>query len=174
MKGFGFVFLGIWILLFACLGVYGVVQAYLFDLRCGDYLKLAADASSVKMADDFLAKSIDYLNRTGKISGNSAIIFKKPKHDVGIWYRQILAAKSLTEQMVAKGDKATALENSNVLMKVRETLLDNGEHGQHLTLPVYISLVPNQLAYILLWWLLIPFGLLVWGMLWAVYTRSNR
>jgi hypothetical protein len=74
MKGFGFVFLGIWILLFACLGVYGVVQAYLFDLRCGDYLKLAADASSVKMADDFLAKSIDYLNRTGKISGNSAII----------------------------------------------------------------------------------------------------
>ena len=42
---------------------------------------------------------------------------------------------------------ASQLEKSNVLMKLRETLIDNGENGDNLTVPDGLSRYPNNLMW---------------------------
>jgi hypothetical protein len=42
---------------------------------------------------------------------------------------------------------ASSLEKSNVLMKVRESLTDNGEKGTELTIPAGISRYPDNLMW---------------------------
>lgn len=148
------------------LGTFIVVRGYLFDRDCGDYLKLAADAPTVERADGFLSKAIAYLDRTGRTAGNSAIIFKTPENDVGIWYGQLKAAHETTITILAKKPDATQLERDNALMKIRETLLDQGETGTVVTAPAHISIVPYQVAIAVLFWLLLALvildGVLFW------------
>jgi hypothetical protein len=124
-------------------------QDYRFNRDCGDYLKLAADAPTVERADEFLGKAIAFIEKTGRTSGNSAIIFKKPTDDMGTWYGQLKGSKETTEKILAKGDAATQLERDNALMKIRETVLDQGKDGESVTTPSWISLVPHQASYIL-------------------------
>ena len=50
-------------------------------------------------------------------------------------------------------------------MKLRETLLDNGEKGDKLTVPSGLSRYPNNGMWGILTWLaiLIIIGLIIWG-----------
>ena len=150
MKSVGITLLVVGGISLIALGVISVVWDYHFDRDCGDYLKLAGDAPTVSRANDFLKKAISYLEETGKTSGDSGVIFKKkPSNDIKIWYQQLVAAKETTEEILAKGDKASQLEKDNALMKIRETVLDQGEKETEVTRPDYIALFPYQ-AIILL------------------------
>jgi len=147
MKIVGISFLIVGVILFVALGVIAVVQSYHFDRNCGDYLKLAGDAPTIVRANDFLKKAISYLEETGKTSGDSAVIFKKkPSNDIEIWYQQLVAAEKTTEEILAKGDKAPQLEKDNALMKIRETVLDQGQ-DVNVTHPAWISIYPDQVNF---------------------------
>jgi hypothetical protein len=144
MKFVGVVLTVLGVILFVGFCVFAIVQAYHFDRDCGDYLKLAGDAPTITRANDFLKKAIVYLGETGKTSGDSAFIFKRrPSNDVAVWYQQLVAAEKTTEDILAKGDNAPQLEKDNALMKIRETVLDQGE-GVIVTHPTNISLYPGQ------------------------------
>jgi hypothetical protein len=65
-----------------------------------------------------------------------------------------------------KVDSTTAsMEKTNLLMKLRETLLDNGGNGDKLTVPSGLSRYPNNGMWGILTWLaiLIIIGLIIWG-----------
>lgn len=171
MKALGVIFSTIAIVLLLFLSVYCIYAAYVFDRDCESYLKLAGDAPTVEKADAFLGKAIAHLERAGKTSGNSAVIFKTPTNDVGIWFGQLSGAKQTTEAIIAKAEAVTQLERDNALMKIREVVLDDkgGETGTAVTLPAHISIVPHQVIIIVLWWLLIPLGVAGVVCLWRGY-----
>ncbi len=64
-----------------------------------------------------------------------------------------------------KVDSTTpSMEKTNLLMKLRETLLDNGDNGDNLTVPRGLSRYPNNGLWCVLTWgaSLILVGLIVW------------
>lgn len=148
------------------------VSNYMFNRACGDYLKLAADAPTVERANGFLGTALVYMERRGMTHGNSAFVFQKPSTDVGVWYGQVKGAKTTLESIIAKGDGASQLEKDNALIKVREVLLDQGDSGTAVTLPVHINLFPSQGLYFAMLWLTI--GLIVLGVIiiWLGYRSS--
>lgn len=125
--------------------VSSIVKCVEFDSNCGDYLKLAADANTIDVAEKHLSKSIEYVEKKGLTSGYTKIFVYHPTNDLGLWYENLKTAQTQLQEMKESG--YTELEQSNMLMKLRETLLNN-EGG--LTHPDGISLVPN---FTLMFWL---------------------
>ena len=60
----------------------------------------------------------------------------------------------------------STLENTNVLMKLRESLTDNSEQGTKLTIPAGIYLYPNNALFLVANWIsgIVIFAFLIWGM----------
>ena len=119
-----------------------IVNAVEFDSNCTGYLKLAADANTVQLAEKHLTSAITYLENNNLTSGYTKIIIYKPTNDIGLWYENLKSAQTLLQEACAN-DNLTELESSNILMKLRETLLD-GEGT--ITHPICISMHPHSTA----------------------------
>lgn len=119
-----------------------IVASIQFDRGCEGYLKRAADANTVELATKQLKTAIDYMEREGLTSGYTSVLYRTPDEDVGFWYTNVKSALGELEKM---NPNATQLEKSNLLMKLRETLLDEGKTSG-ITLPEGISVYPNNAA----------------------------
>lgn len=123
-----------------------MVKGIQFDQKCGGFLKQAADANSVELAEKQLNLAIDYIESNALTSGYTSILYNTEDENVGFWYDNLKECqKELAE---TKGN--STLENTNVLMKLRESLTDDSEHGTTLTIPAGISLYPHNLGFMLL------------------------
>lgn len=136
-----------------------ITKAIQFNANCGDYLKMAADANNIDIAESRLSQGIEYLEKHDLTHGYTKIFVYSPKNDIGLWYENLKSAQKQLQDI--KNTEITELEESNMLMKLRETLLtDNGS----LTHPVGISIADN-FAFIfwfnclswLLWFLAVIF-----------------
>lgn len=127
-----------------------IVRGIQFDRGAEGYLKRAADANTVELAETQLRIAIDYIEEKELTSGYTSIIYRTPNEDVGFWYTNL---KTSLEELQALDSTSTVLERSNMLMKLRETLMDDGESGAIITTPPGISLFPMNT------------GLAVWAML---------
>ena len=143
------------ICIIAPLIVYGVGVAKIIQMNasCIGYLEMAADANSVNIANKHLTSAINYLEANNLTSGDTSILIYKPTNDIGLWYENLKSAQAQLTEACARED-LTALEESNILMKLRETLLDN----EGITHPSTISFYPNHIAWF--WWML--FIWLIW------------
>ena len=138
-----------------------IVKEIQFDQRCAGFLKQAADASSVELAERQLNQAIDYIEKAGLTSGYTSVIYKTEDENIGFWYENLkVCQKELAE---TKGN--STLENTNVLMKLRESLTDNAENGTTLTIPSGIYLYPNNALFMVANWIsgIVLFGFLIWG-----------
>ena len=143
------------------------VKSIQFDQNCGGYLKQAADANTVELATERLGIALKYIEDNGLTNGYTSVVYRTEDENVGYWYDNIKA--SYNELVAAKN--GSALEKSNVLMKVRESLTDNGEGGETtLTVPDGISRYPNNAIYGVL--RLLSFILLIFGCA-VVFTTKN-
>lgn len=126
-----------------------------FEINCTQYLERAANASTVELAKEELAKVISYAEEKKLTEGVVSVFFRHPRNDIGYWYKNITAAYAELENL---SEDATSLEKTNVLMKLRETLTDEG----YVTIPDEIALYPNNVLYF--WWgtLSIIFVLIFW------------
>ena len=124
---------------------YTIIQGIKFDAQCGDYLKLSADANNLEIAEKHLSKAIDYLERENLTSGYNKVFFYYPKNDIGLWYENLKSTQLQLQETIKKSNY-TELEESNMLMKLRETIID----GQHLTLPMGIPITEH---FNVIWWL---------------------
>lgn len=144
------------IIVYAC----GIVHCIEFSVNCTDYLKLAADANSTKLAEKHLTAAIEYLETNHLTFGHTGIIIKSPQNDIGIWYENLKSAQTNLHFLNEKED-LTDLEESNALMKLRETLLDEGTitHPQHISFyPAHVSWFWSMVLIWLLWIVAIFFG----------------
>ncbi len=128
-----------------------IVKEIQFDQQCACFLKQAADACSIELAEKQLNKVIDYIEKKGLTTGYTSVVYKTEDENIGFWYENLkVCQKELAE---TRGN--STLENTNVLMKLRESLTDNAEKGTILTIPSGIYLYPNNAAYLTAYWITI-------------------
>jgi hypothetical protein len=116
----------------------------IYGKDCGGYLKRAADANTVSVASKELGIAISYMETNKLTDGYTSVIYKTPDEDIGFWYNNIKSAK---QELDLLPETATPLEKTNVLMKLRETLLDNRKDGSSITDPDGISIYPNNIFW---------------------------
>lgn len=140
MKKIEFLFIG----LVALIGpVVTIVKSVQFQQQCSGYIKQAADANTAELALSRINTAIGYVESHGLTSGYTSVAWKTEDENIGFWYENL---KACQEELTNCLD-GTQLEKSNVLMKVRESLTDEGEKGTTLTIPSGISRYPNNLLF---------------------------
>jgi hypothetical protein len=117
------------------------------------YLKRAADANTIELANEELTKTIDYLESKNLTSGYTSILVKTPDEDIDFWYRNLKASQIELQNLRSE----SALEKTNVLIKLRETLLDSGEKSK-VTKPDGLSVYPNNKLWAFLMFIAILTG----------------
>lgn len=131
---------GISLTLFVLWAGVRVYNAILFDKDCGGYLKRAADANTVELAKAELNKALTYMEQHNMTEGYTSIIYRTPDEDIGFWYTNL---KNSHQELMELDPDSPPLERSNMLMKLRETILDEGESIQ-VTNPSGISMFPHN------------------------------
>ncbi len=132
--------------------IWAVVRIYLgiqFDRHLTGHLKRAADANTIELAIQEMKTAIDYMEKHDLTQGYTSVLYTTPDEDIGFWYTNL--KQSLQELYTIKPD-ATPLEKSNVLMKLRETLLDEGK-SISVTEPEGISIYPLNTIFFFWGWL---------------------
>lgn len=132
------------VLILFSVGVFGVriSKRIAFKQNVSGYLKRAADASTIDLANAELTKVIDYLEANNLTSGYTSVMWKTPNEDIGFWYQNLKASQQELQNL----NSNSALERTNVLMKLRETLLDTGEKTR-VTIPDGLSVYPHNLRW---------------------------
>jgi len=120
-----------------------VYKSVIFDIECEGHMKRAADANTVEMAVKEMETVVAYQESRGMTQGYTSVLYRTPDEDVGFWYQNMKASLS---ELKSVAPEATLLEKSNVLMKLRETLIDEGKRTQ-VTVPSGISIYPRNTAY---------------------------
>ncbi|MEO6820604.1 MAG: hypothetical protein ABI266_03545 [Ginsengibacter sp.] len=132
------------------------------DQNCTGYLKRASDANRVETAREELQKSIQYLETNNLTKGYTSVLYKTPDEDIEFWYKNLKASEN---ELSMVSDTASILEKTNLLMKLKETLMDSGEKNDNVTVPEGLSRYPNNLMWGIFIWLaiLILLSLFMWG-----------
>ena len=142
--------------LWACARVYNGIT---FDIDCTDRLKRAADANTIELAKMELQHVVQSLERRGLTTGYTSVLYQTPSEDIGFWYTNLKASLGVLESV---RPDAPLLERSNLLIKLRETLLDEGQEAK-VTEPRGISIYPHNVLYAVWGWpsvILLALGML--------------
>lgn len=129
------------LLLVSALAIFSVriYHRVVFKQNVSGYLKRAADANTIDLAREELTRAIDYLEANNLTSGYTSVLWKTPDEDIEFWYRNLKASQRELEVL----NSESALERTNVLIKLRETLVDNGEKTR-VTVPDGLSVYPHN------------------------------
>lgn len=120
-----------------------------FNQECGGYLKQAADANTVELALERLDKAITYVEANGLTSGYTSILWKTEDENIEFWYRNLKMCKRELETC----SDTSKLEQTNLLLKVRESLTETYDGTSEIIIPPGISRYPNNTFYAILLWL---------------------
>lgn len=138
-----------------------------FNQECAGYLKQAADANTAEIALERIDLALEYIERNNLTDGYTSVLWRTENENIGFWYQNIKACKSELESCI----DGSQLEKSNVLMKVRESLTDNGDSGTKLTIPSGLCRYPNNAVYLILGWLSV--FVFIIGLVWFFYLIEN-
>lgn len=120
-----------------------IVKHIEFKQNCSGYLKQAADASTIATCKERLDIAIEYIEVQRWTYGYTSVLYKTEDENVGYWYNNLKNC----QQILAENRDAESLVQSNVLMRVRECLTDNGEKGTTLTIPNGLCYYPNNIDW---------------------------
>lgn len=127
--------------------IWGGIRRYKSQISfqdCLGHIKRAADANSITLATQELQTAVTYLKDNNLTKGYTSLFWNTPDEDVSFWFTNLNTALS---NLQATKDSASSLEKSNLLLKLRETLLDNTKDGEKVTRPSGIEIYPNNMAY---------------------------
>ena len=110
-----------------------------FKQNVTGYLKRAADANTIELAEKELTKVIGYLEANNLTSGYTSLFWKTPDEEIDYWYQNLKASQVELQNLKSE----SALERTNVLIKLRETLVDVGERTK-VTVPEGMAVYPNN------------------------------
>lgn len=135
------------ILLICAISIAGVrkYESIGFDKNVTGYLKRAADANTVELASGELTKAITYLEENNITTGYTSIWYETPDEDIDFWYRNLKASQNELQNL----ENAGSLEKTNVLIKLRETLVDQGKKTK-VTIPKGIAVYPENTKWAIL------------------------
>lgn len=119
-----------------------IVKSINLKQNCTGYLGRASNANTVETAEKELSKAIKYLEVNNLTKGYTSVLWQTPDEDIEFWYNNL---KESQQELLKVTDKTSSLEKSNILLKLRETLIDNeGKQGDSITVPGGLSRYPNN------------------------------
>jgi len=133
-----------------------------FNQQCGGYLKLAADANSIELAQERLGKAIDYIEEHQLTTGNTGIFWATPTNDVCEWHKKL---KYSHENLKHLPSGLTETDKANTLIKLRETLIDHTKEGGVITAPDYIAQYPSHRLIFFGWIITVVCIIILGGMI---------
>jgi len=146
---------------------YILVNQVQLQQNCLGYLERAASSNTVETAKGELKKATNYLETNNLITGYTSILWKTPDEDISFWYNNLKSSES----ELAKVDSNTStLEKTNLLMKLRETLIDHDKDGDVLTYPNGLARYPNNVLIGVIW----TISLLSLFIFYIVYKRLKE
>lgn len=144
-----------------------IVKKIQFNQDCAGYLKQTADANTVEIALERLNMAIAYVEGHHLTHGYTSVLWKTEDENIAFWYRNLKACQQELSACIG----GTQLEKSNVLMKVRESLTDNGDSGINLTIPDGISRYPDNSVF--LFWGIMSILMFAGGFIWSAFISSE-
>ena len=129
------------LLIIVAISIFGVRISKNIEIKQNltGYIKRASIANTIDLAKTELKIAVTYLEEKNLTSGYTSILWKTPDEDVSFWYKNL--RESLTELENLKSE--SALEKSNVLLKLRESLLSSGKSSS-VIVPEGLSVYPNN------------------------------
>lgn len=121
-----------------------IVFGISFSMNCTQYLKRAADANTIELAKDNLSIAIKYLEENNLTDGIVSIFIHQPENDINFFYSNL---RSSQDELSKVTSNTSQMEKSNLLMKLRETLIDHDKEGTAVTCPNGISIYPYNKLY---------------------------
>lgn len=121
-----------------------IYKSVIFDINCGDRIKRAADSNTVELATKEMEAVNAYIDTNSLYGGYTSVIYNSPDEDVTFWHNNLSAS---LDELRKVTPNTSQLERSNVLMKLRETLLDHNSDGVSVTVPEGISVYPYNVGY---------------------------
>jgi len=165
MKAFGLLMAVVGAICIAGLIVMLICFSWSFSINCNQYLKRAGDANTIELAAQNIDTALKYIEFYGLTNGNTGIFLTQPENDLGFWYVNLKACQS---ELAKVKSETPQLERSNLLMKLRETLLDHNDKGVSVTCPDGISLYPYNIP---VFWILVAVSVfLIIGICMAVFS----
>ena len=140
-----------------------------FEQNCTGYLKQAADANTIELAIDRLDKAIEYVELKKWTDGYTSVLWKTEDENIGFWYKNLKASRVELEKALF----STQMEQTNVLMKLRETLTSNSENGTYITYPDGLWKYPNNMEFAV-FACIIHILLIVMWILWFIKLISEN
>lgn len=144
-----------WIAVFVVCLVIQLVANIQFDRNYKGHLKRAGDAVSLELAERELTTAVNYLEannlhtetgrRAGWLDDSTNILYTTPEAQISFHVDNVRSCRDEVREILANKD-ATPLEKSNVLMKLRESLLDNSESGHSVTCPSGLEVFPHNMG----------------------------
>lgn len=132
-----------------------LIKSVQFDQACGGHIKRAGDANTVELAKQELQIVLQYLEEKNLTQGYTSIFWRTPDEDIGFWYTNLQAS---LQELNRVSTETSQLERTNLLIKLRETLLDSHKAGAKVTLPEGISIYPYNTIF-LIWMVVSGIGL---------------
>ena len=132
-------------LFFTALACIPIVKGIVFNRDCGAYLERASQAPTPDIARVSLDKALAYLNENHMTEGNTYIIIPSPNDTLEWLYSRVSQARKVLDEITVK---STPLEVSNVMIRMKDSISEQGESGEHVILPVHVALWPYQLFWI--------------------------
>lgn len=129
------------LLIIVAISIFGVRISKNIEIKQNltGYIKRASIANTIDLAKTELKIAVTYLEEKNLTSGYTSILWKTPDEDISFWYNNL--RESLTELENLKSE--SALEKSNVLLKLRESLLSSGKSSS-VIVPEGLSVYPNN------------------------------
>ena len=144
MKTFACIFAAIWL----AATISFISMRIEFAQKCTGFLEQAADANTIELALDRLDRAIHYVEKKGWTDGYTSILWRTEDENVGFWYANLKASR----QELVDAKESTQLEQTNVLMKLRETLTDSSDGTTYITYPCGLWKYPHNGLFALLSW----------------------
>jgi hypothetical protein len=136
------------------------MQAEAFNNGCNGHLHRAATASTPEVAAVELDTAIAWAEAHGLTQGSTSAFYASPADDLGYWYQNLRGARASLRAVATKD--ASALERSNVLLKLKETLAP---------VPEGVTCYPHNLAMGL--WLYFGLFLVVAGLVLSIIEMGT-
>jgi hypothetical protein len=135
------IILGLLVVLCSIIGLARVLKNVDIEQNCFGYLELAAFASTPQIALTQMQKATKYLEKNNLTKGYTSILYQTPDEDISFWYTNLKESEAELKKVT---DQTSALEKSNLLMKLRETLLDRSGSDTILKTPHGLVAFPNN------------------------------
>lgn len=147
-----------------------VILGIKFDVNVEGYLKRAADANTIEVAEQQLYIVLSNIEVRNLTKGSTGVLWDSPQTDIGFWYQNL---KQSREELMNLPSNSSSLEKSNMLIKLRETILDHhGTNGDQVTSPYNIDCYPYNTLFVFAYVFSIILGIV--AVVYIMYMASDQ